>query len=493
MRTVLRLFLYIASAFALLVVGVAWYTFAQSDSARSSNTNGNMSRISYAPHGANETRSVSEEETEFAPPSLNWAKPQNASGYTAAEKLSLRSGPDALASVVAVLDFNEYGEAEILETKGDRLRVRYLPNVETGGARDRVYEGWVGWGEVLPYASALVLDAESGDVVARVPLNPGITSVAFSHDGKRAVFYSDNYNEPHRDGPTFAVEFDMEEFKIVRALETTAAGGFSSLRFQKSGELRVLAFAPGRQEDRSDWKLHDFRVGADKIEREEGGELTSLKGDVVFSRDGRKAFVLHNFKEVKDRMRVDVFDAETFEALGSFEAAGEGANWGHEYAFNYDGSEFFYKDGTGRRIVVVNTHTGERVRESPLQTNEDDWMGFWRNSLVGDSLLLRRWRMTEESEPVSESFWLKPNGESVPAESGVDFAIETKEALYAVNDTGTRLFKLDSDGGVRKRFEIARPETKFNESAPGEQHVMNFSASPDGKYLMLVFGLMNGC
>ena len=84
-------------------------------------------------------------------------------------------------------------------------------------------------------------------------------------------------------------------------------------------------------------------------------------------------------------------------------------------------------------------------------------------------------------------------GISVIEERGVDYAVEADGARYALNDDATLLFKLDADNRVRERIRIERPEAKYNETITKELTVIRFVASPDGKYLIIFLGVVDGC
>jgi hypothetical protein len=100
------------------------------------------------------------------------------------QTVTLRSGPDAGAAVVETVAMNEFEGVEILEAGRERLRVKIAANADAeGGTRVRDTEGWAGWDEVTPYASAIVVDAEGGEVLGRIPLVSAVGSVAFSPDG----------------------------------------------------------------------------------------------------------------------------------------------------------------------------------------------------------------------------------------------------------------------------------------------------------------------
>jgi hypothetical protein len=70
---------------------------------------------------------------------------------------------------------------------------------------------------------------------------------------------------------------------------------------------------------------------------------------------------------------------------------------------------------------------------------------------------------------------------------------EAAGARYALNDAGTRLFKLDGDGRIAERIKLARPESKHRPKATEDFTVMGLHTSPDGKHIVIFFGIPDGC
>src|SRR5205085_11443595 len=95
----------------------------------------------------------------------------------------LRDVPDVNAPVVTKIKVNEYESVEILDASGNFLHVKFPANeagYNDGNVRENDYEGWADWRSVVPEMIAVVMDAETGEVVGRVPLSDETNSVTFS-------------------------------------------------------------------------------------------------------------------------------------------------------------------------------------------------------------------------------------------------------------------------------------------------------------------------
>ena len=88
--------------------------------------------------------------------------------------------------------------------------------------------------------------------------------------------------------------------------------------------------------------------------------------------------------------------------------------------------------------------------------------------------------------------WAGANG-LVAAERGVDYVTEAEGKRYAVNEDGTRLFKLDSKNHIEERITIARPELYKGATSIDGLSVFGFHASRDGKRLIMLVGIHSGC
>jgi hypothetical protein len=135
------------------------------------------------------------EQPENAPgQSVKFGPVEPMNGYTNAGIITLRESADASSKVVAKIKAEDSGQVSILDATRDYLYVRVTANDNSGdesAEAKREYEGWTTWGSVVTDTSAIVLDAETGEIVSRVPFGDAvISSVAFSPDGSRAIFFS---------------------------------------------------------------------------------------------------------------------------------------------------------------------------------------------------------------------------------------------------------------------------------------------------------------
>jgi hypothetical protein len=71
--------------------------------------------------------------------------------------------------------------------------------------------------------------------------------------------------------------------------------------------------------------------------------------------------------------------------------------------------------------------------------------------------------------------------------------VEAAGKRFAVNQDGTRLYKLDTNNRIQKRFVIERPERLKDADNGNGLSVFGLSASPDGKHLILFVGMEHGC
>ena len=438
---------------------------------------------------------AAETHEEEAAPELAWAEPNPVYGNAVATRVTLHSEPGASSNVVATLDVAENESVEILDATRDFLRVKFPANTDTeGGTRERDYEGWVEWGVVVPYTNALVVETDSGEVVGRVALDYGVSSASFSPDGSRAVFYGASGGEGHGEAQSLAYELDTESYKILRTLKATSSGGFASILYDDGGELRALLQTQESTGNTVRKRLHPFGLKGDLFERAGDVLRPGDDGFLLISRDGASGFDIHGADDSPGAIRVDVLDLKSFAVRNSFLIAGTAAElWSYEYAVSPDGAEFFYRQGA-EGVRVVDTRTGLRVRDIKPR-EEENFRGYLsQDSVVGDSLLIRYWEETEGEEGgESRALWLRADGETAPAEKGIDNVVEAAGTRYAVNNAGTRLFKLDDEGRITERHRIARPESKHAAKAGEEFTVMGLYASPDGKHVVIFFGIPDGC
>ena len=402
----------------------------------------------------------------------------------------LRDVPDVNAPIVTKIKVNEYESAEILDASGNFLHVRFPANeagYNDGNVRENDYEGWTDWRSVVPEMIAVVMDAETGEVVARVPLSEDTNSVTFSPDGSHAIFFSDAYAR-------VAYEVQTSDYTLTRSLTTTTSNYFGHLAYAPAGGgLYATAYAQDSPPYSRNAKVSLIRIGNGAANAQTGITASGIE-TFVFSPDGSKGFILHKETDGSYEMTVDVIDMAASKVSNSFKLIGtelpSGAN---DFALNRDGSELYVRlSEKADTVSVIETQTGQRVRELkgvPI----DHWAYLYESGLVGDSLLYMDWKSNEDEMHTSPvMFWATARGH-MKADAGIAYAVEANGKGYAINQNGTQLFKLDSNNHIRERITISRPERFKGASMGNDLTVFGLSASLDGKRLIMFLGFEHGC
>ena len=405
--------------------------------------------------------------------------------------LVLRESASSFAPVVARLKIGKYENAELLEATKDFVRVKVAASdgTDVGGVvRDRDYEGWTTWNSIVPTMTAIVLDAETGALVGRVPLDYDVDSVTFSPDGSKALFYSSN-------GGTFALEVRTSDYTYTRTLTSPTGENFATPFYGPDGkDLYVAAYRQGNAVDSG-------KVSLISIGPNEGPNLpTAVTAEdynfVAVSPDGSKVFVARNRQQGDYEMKVDVYDVMARQFVNTLTLTGTELPWSaNSFVLSADGTELYVqlseKSGT---ISVIDTRTGQRVREMP--TPGGGWFHLSQQNLVGNSLLIPTWDYPAESEQDTEplTFWVGGR-EVVKAARGIFNAVETEGRRYAVNGDGTRFFQLDEEtNGIAASFQIPRPEIqRGSRTEAADLTTYGLSISPDGKHVILFVGFIQGC
>jgi hypothetical protein len=179
-------------------------------------------------------------QTRVAPlPDVKFGPVGPLTGYAIAKDVTLRQSAQSNAPVIATIKTIEYEAVEILGATRDFIRVKFPanPGLPEEVIRTRDYEGWVTWADVAPGLGAIILDAGTGEVISRVPLEGGRTSIAYSPDGSRAVFY-----HPGR-GSNIAKEVHMSDYTLTRNLVSSGADTFGTPFYGPTdGALYVAVF-----------------------------------------------------------------------------------------------------------------------------------------------------------------------------------------------------------------------------------------------------------
>jgi hypothetical protein len=426
-------------------------------------------------------------------PSIKFGPIEPMTGYVNTKTLTLRESADANAPVIARLKASDYTQLLVLGATPDFLHIKITINDEAnGGAKEgeKEFEGWTTWNSVVMELSAIVLDAETGEVVSRVPLHDGLYNLTFSPDGSRALFFHDS----DAIGGT-AEEVRTSDYTLTRSLTSADNTNLGTLFYGPAdGDLYAAVQAPNASPSASHGgKAYLLRLGEGGAERV---PLDFRLGEINFgiSGDGLSGFILQREEGNSDELMVDVIELSSMKVRNTFTLAGESfPSASTDFVLNRDGSELYVqlrRDASA--ISVIDTRNGQFLREfqaSPIL--EQSYFG--PQSLLGDSLLLRVWN--EEGDGMYSTphmYWAGASG-IVAAEPGVDYVTEAQGKRYAVNDDGTRLFKLDSKNHIQERITIARPELHKGATSTDGLGVFGFHASRDGKRLIMFVGIHSGC
>ena len=455
-----------------------------------SRTAGLRARAKRAP--AHEVEKAAPLQTHVAPlPSVKFEPVGPLAGYAITKKVTLRQSAQANAPVIATLKALEYEHVEVLGATRDFIHVRFRANegMYEGLSRTRDYEGWVTWGEVAPHLSAIILDAGTGEVISRVPLDIGRTSIAYSPDGSRAVFY-----HPGR-GSTIAQEVSTSDYTLTRNLVSSSPHVFGSLFYGPTdGALYASVFKSTSASYMEDVEFSVLRIG-DNCAPNTSIAMSGTATDFVVSPDGRTGFILHT-KEIENlehAVTIDVVDLETLSVRNTFALEGRYRPWwARMLTMNKDGSELYSKlTLDADPIKVIDTRTGQTLRELPASSSA--YTGLDQQSIVGDSLLLHK--LNETPSPTSQPLvWLNDAG-AISAQRGIYYAVEAGDSRFAINDEGTRLFKLDPENRILDRLPIERPDRRHpqNKSHWPQIITRGLAASPDGKRLIMFVEIELGC
>lgn len=480
---------YLAFALCLALGTSAWYILAQKTSIPAQSvqsTEATPLKQTDAPVVSEQLETAADEPVKFGP-----VEPKG--GYANIQTIILRERADAAAPISAKLKLRSNDRALILDATRDFLRVRFTITDDAGDdgeqARERDYEGWTTWASIVPDMSAIVLEAETGKVISRVPLDEGISSINFSPDGSRAIFYSGN-NSLGR----LAYEVQTSNYKLERSLTPVANDEFFGTLFYGPADGALYAtFYPSGNAHSGENGISLLRLG------EEGATQTGISSDgnnfLLISPDGLTALRASSEISVSARLMIDVIDLTTLKVRNSFwlDRTVASSEMG-DYLLNKDGSELYLRQLNALTIPVIDTRTGQRVRELQSRKDQEDWPHFSQGDLIGGSVLFRVWNAeTDEMHDRAQKFWAV-EGKRVMAEPGIDYVTEAGGKRYAVNEEGTVLLKLDGHNHIQKRFAIERPERRKGAADNGAAlSVFGFSASPDGKHLVLFLAMEHGC
>lgn len=424
--------------------------------------------------------------------SIKFGPIEPVTGYANTKTLILRESADAGAAIVAKLNPGDFETVEILGATRDFLHVRFPANdgsVYSATPREQEHEGWTTWGSVVPDMSAIVLDAETGAVISRVPLHDEVSSITYSPDGSRAIFSTGNNGINQA-----AFEVRTSDYTLTRRLASSDKDYIGTLFYGPASDALYAVVHTPDSSAPAKGKVRVIRIGEDYAPNAQSG-FDIIGGDFAVSPDGLTGFVPRPEISDHDELMVDVIDLKTQMIRNTFTLDGENLpSDSSNFVLNRDGTELYIRlSENADTISVIDTRTGRHVRELqvPAMTG---WSYFSQGDLVGDSLLLSVWKRSEDEMHSSPNLYWIGNSGRVKAESGIASVVEAAGGKrYAVNANGTRLFKLDASNRIRERITIARPELQKGATASRGLSVFRISASPDGKRLVMFVGIEQGC
>jgi hypothetical protein len=331
--------------------------------------------------------------------------------------------------------------------------------------RIRKAEGWAQWGEIIADHSAAVVDAETGALVTRLLVPRGAGDVAFSPDAQRAIFYGDGG----------AREVLTTDYTTARCLHATDSYHIASLFYQPDGSLYAVVFAPDESGKFRERQMNVVRV-SDTSGPSQLTELSAIATDFQLSEDGRTGFILRRTDDWRYQVKkVEVVDLQRLRIRNSFMLDSD--DFLSSFLLNKSGSELYLKPYRSPSVRVIDTRTGQRVREFPDDTKQD--LLPPDTKVVGDALYFEDHSVTPYRMVLLDS-----DGKTVanPLLAG---AVEAGGSLFSVNKEGTRLFKLAADGQIQASFSLERPEAKLNPEAAGYVFTGGLTAVPNSKRLLL--------
>jgi DNA-binding beta-propeller fold protein YncE len=411
----------------------------------------------------------------------------NLAGFTNTTTVTLRRSPEASAPVFVTLNMPEQVTVKILEATRDFIRVKFTAPTMSGDGEEVTaeYEGWADWGTVIPHMTAIVLDADTGAVVSRVPLTSGEASVRYSPDGSRAIFYGTEGSG----GSTVGYEVTTPDYTLARCV---LASDVHLVRpvFYSPVDGALAAFggtAAGGEAHLSLMRL------SDSYTFDMPTKISAAVTGFTVSADGRTGFIFHPRDGKQLEKRVDVVDLQSLEILNTISRGGEQASWPERFAVSRDGSEIYLEQPETDSVAVLDTLTGQQLREFSKKFAHSGWLYYTQGSLVGDSLFVKYSNEgDDEMHDRPRAAWLNATGH-VAADPEIESVIEAGGSGFAVNAEGTFLFRLDKEHHISERLPIEHPDLRQNQDAAYGLTVQGLSASPDGKHIIVFVGVYEGC
>lgn len=420
--------------------------------------------------------------------SVRFVSPVIAYGRINVETLALRESAATDSRIVAKVKIDGSYYIDILGATDDALHVNlHLTSHGHANSADKsekagVYVGWTDWTSVTPNESMIVIDAATGAVIKRRPLDSMWLPIVYSPDGSRAIF-----NSPYT-GDT-SCEVRTSDYSIIRCLKMDAKSSF--FYGPSDGALyAAVQMIGGRYAADVAPRLKIIRIG-DEEASNIAAEVPNDAGDFAVSPDGRTGFYLHNREYMQTEMKVDVVDLATFKIRNSFTLHGDNLpNTSTAFAVNQDGSELYadLESGVGK-VSVIDTRTGETRRTLTFRHSPRESWYLNREDVIGDALLLNLGIGGHDNpHPTSRYIWIKSDGRVIP-EKRFDTVVQAGSLRYALNGERRRILKLDSDNNIRESIKIDL--SSLPKGSADDLHIYGMSASPDGKRIILYVGPEN--
>jgi hypothetical protein len=413
-----------------------------------------------------------------------WGDEGGRYGEVRGERVVLRAAPSDGAKAVATIRPGELDAdfVDVLDARGAFLRVAATRR-DADPAR---VEGWVRWGGVVPSRAALVVDAATGALVARLPIEDSMTTVTFSPTGDRAVLAGGGAGCGETYGSDVVYEVRTSDFAIARVVRAPAGrpGTAIAAAFYDpaDGGLEVAVLEPEEGDGATLFVARVDETGVVIAPRAVASGVES----VATARGGRLGVAFLRRTASYLPVSVILVDMPAARVLRTFTLDGDAANWfAYDVALSADGSEV-----TGlldERLVTISTRTGTVVRSTPVGARDREFVSLDTVNVLGDSVLLN---VVREGDEVvyGPGIWVRGRA-TWRAARRFDYVCEAAGARFAVDEAGNRLFRLAPGGAVAASVPIARTDTPRAGDAPW---TFGLAAYPDASRVVMIVGFEYG-